>query len=79
MEIDRCNRCHEQTNVTIMSKFNTDIICTDCKRRERDHPAYIAADRAEVNAVRQGIRNFPGIGLPADLLANKPSEDTNDS
>lgn len=62
-----CQRCGNQTFGTIMSKFNTEIICMECKQREREHPDYVAADRAEVEAVRRGDRNFPGVGKPEDL------------
>ena len=63
----KCERCRKETLGTIMSKFNTEIICGDCKDAETEHPAYAAADRAEVEAVRRGDNNFPGVGLPADL------------
>lgn len=29
----RCQRCSKETNVTIMSKFNTDTICMECKKK----------------------------------------------
>lgn len=51
----------------IMSKFNEDIICIDCKDKERKHPRYKEADEAEIASVRRGERNFPGIGKPGDL------------
>jgi len=63
----RCQRCGRETLGTIMSKFNTQVICFDCKDRERKHPNYGEADRAEVEAVRSGNYNFPGIGLPPEL------------
>jgi hypothetical protein len=50
-----------------MSKFNLDIICMDCKQKERNHPDYDRADKAECDAVRSGNYNFPGIGKPGDL------------
>lgn len=50
-----------------MSKFNTEIICLDCKDREKRHPQYAEADRAETTAVRNGNLNYPGIGAPPDL------------
>lgn len=50
-----------------MSKFNTQIICFECKEKEKKHPKYKEADEAEVASVRRGERNFPGIDLPADL------------
>jgi len=50
-----------------MSKFNTETICMDCEAKERAHPRYAEADRAESEAVRRGDYNFPGIGKPEDL------------
>lgn len=63
----KCPRCGNETNVSIMSKFNTEEICIACKDREQKHPAYAEADRAETEAVRSGNRNFPGVGCPPDL------------
>jgi hypothetical protein len=63
----KCDRCHQPTSVTTMSKFNTDTICMPCKERERAHPRYKEADDTECAAVRAGNYNFPGIGKPADL------------
>jgi hypothetical protein len=63
----KCDRCGASAQVTIMSKFNTDILCMSCKQREREHPRYEEADAAEVAAVRRGDYNFPGIGKPSDL------------
>jgi hypothetical protein len=63
----RCDRCFCETSHSIMSKFNTDIICLTCKEKERAHPDYQKADAAETEAVRKGDYNFPGIGKPADL------------
>jgi hypothetical protein len=50
-----------------MSKFNTDIICMDCKDKEREHPQFKRAVDAELAACMRGDYNFPGIGKPADL------------
>jgi hypothetical protein len=62
-----CERCHAPGVPLIMSRFNTQMICLPCETRERAHPAYAAAARAELEAVRRGERNFPGLGKPADL------------
>ena len=64
-----CERCGADLSKTgsIVSKFNLDTICMDCKERERAHPDYAEADAAEVAAVQRGEMNFPGIGLPPDL------------
>lgn len=56
-----CDRCGNSTRgMTTMSIFNTDIICMDCKKEEKLDPEYKAAVEAEAEAVRQGVRNYPG-------------------
>jgi hypothetical protein len=49
------------------SYFNTQRICADCSRREREHPQFEEARAAEEAAVRGGDFSFIGIGKPADL------------
>lgn len=51
----------------IMSKFNTQDLCSGCKSIEERHPLYAAADEAEFQAVKNKITNYPGVGLPSDL------------
>jgi hypothetical protein len=63
----KCARCGVVSTVTIMSMFNTDTICMVCKQREKMHPKYNEAVTAELEAVRSGDYNFPGIGKPGDL------------
>jgi hypothetical protein len=62
-----CQRCQATTDHTMMSMFNTDIICMACKDRERKHPKYWEAVNAECKAVEVGNTNFAGIGKPEDL------------
>lgn len=60
-----CDRCHKPlTNGRIMSKFNEDCICMECSAKERELPEYREADRAEIEAIKRGDWNFPGIGYP---------------
>lgn len=61
-----CDRCRATGRPMIMSKFNTDWICTDCKQDEKLAPGYAVADGAEFQACKRGERNFPGVGLSAD-------------
>ena len=70
-----CDRC-KATNVPLtMSRFNTQMICQKCLERERMHPLYEQAVKAELEAVLRGDMNFPGIGLPPDLVDdNDPSK-----
>ena len=66
---ETCDRCGASLKLRAhtMSKFNTETICMDCEAKERAHPRYAEADRAESEAVRRGDYNFPGIGKPVDL------------
>jgi len=58
----RCDRCGTKTNTTIMSMFNTQTLCMDCKDAEEKDPSYKAAREADEAAIRGGNFNFPGIG-----------------
>jgi ArsR family metal-binding transcriptional regulator len=57
-----CDRCGKQTRCTIMSMFNTQTICMDCKDAEEKDPRYKAAREADEDAIRRGDFNFGGIG-----------------
>lgn len=63
-----CQRCRKQTDITTMSMFNTQMICHECDLTERKHPKFEDARQAENDAISRGEYNFPGIGLPADLM-----------
>lgn len=58
-----CQRCGKQTFATIVSMFNTEEICLDCKKTEEQRPDYKAAVEADVNAIKSGNYNFKGVGL----------------
>lgn len=60
-----CERCKKSLKGIPhrMSFFNTDICCLDCLEEEKSHPRYQEAKQAELEAVRRGDYNFPGIGL----------------
>lgn len=61
MNKSNCDRCGQPTHGrTTMSIFNTDIICMSCKDEEKKDPEYEAASKAELDAVRKGIKNYPG-------------------
>jgi hypothetical protein len=51
----------------IMSIFNKEDLCKDCRDAEKKHPKYEEARKAEADAVRAGHYHFPGIGKPRDL------------
>lgn len=59
-----CDRCHGPlTGGRTMSMFNTDCICMKCAKEERSRSDYGKARGAEMDAVRNGDRNFAGIGF----------------
>jgi hypothetical protein len=66
-KFQRCDRCGNNSVVLRMSRFNTQMCCPLCTEAEERHPDYSKAYQAELDAVRRGDYNFPGIGLPADL------------
>lgn len=62
-----CERCHRRAGVLTGSYFNTQMICETCAGRERRHPEFEEARKAEEAAVRNGDFDFEGIGKPGDL------------
>jgi len=65
----KCQRCFEETSVTSMSIFNTQMCCMDCLDLEKKHPQYSIAETLEIAAVKKGDYNFQGIGLPQGYSA----------
>lgn len=61
MNKDICDRCKGSTNnSTTMSIFNEDVICMDCKEKEKKDPEYKAACEEEREALRKGITDYKG-------------------
>lgn len=61
MNKSTCDRCGGSTNnTTTMSMFNMDVICMDCKEEEKKDPEYEAASKAELEAIRKGVKNYQG-------------------
>jgi len=58
----KCDRCGKETRIHIMSMFNTEDICMECKDAEEKDPRYQEARAADEAAIRRGDFNFPGIG-----------------
>jgi hypothetical protein len=62
----QCERCGKDVAATIMSMFNTEMICIgtpdSCKEREEQDPRYKEAVAADEAAIRAGDYNFKGIG-----------------
>lgn len=59
----KCDRCGEETWVHMMSMYNTQELCINCKEKEKKRPDYKEAVEADEAAIRQGNYNFKGIGL----------------
>jgi hypothetical protein len=56
-----CKRCYKETLTTIMSTFDTDIICLESFFFLAN---YERAREAEINEVRKRNYNFGDIGFP---------------
>ncbi len=60
-----CDRCGGSLDCgRTLSRFNTQCICMTCAEEECQHPDYKRAADAELEAVRNGNRNFAGVGWP---------------
>ena len=58
-----CDRCGAYLSVRIMSMYNEDVICMDCKEKETKREDYDLARDTEHAEVCKGNYNFKGIGL----------------
>ena len=66
---NNCDRCGASLEGgRIMSMYNTDCICMECKKRERLRKDYKAASDAENEAVKAGNLSFKGIGFKEESL-----------
>lgn len=64
---EKCDRCGgDLSGGRIMSMYNEDCICMECKAKERQRADYAEAQRIELEQVKQGNTNFPGIGYKED-------------
>lgn len=58
-----CDRCGKDLKGgRIMSMFNEDCICMECKEKETKDKNYKLARNKELEEVRKGNYNFKGIG-----------------
>lgn len=64
----KCDRCGASLEGgRIMSMFNTDCICMDCHKKERELPEFKQAAETKLAEIRRGNYNFEGIGYPAEV------------
>lgn len=59
---DRCG-CGLEDKPSIMSMYNEDILCLDCKKEETKRPDYKKSVEADMEQIKQVNWNFEGIGL----------------
>ena len=58
-----CDRCHKPLNgARIMSMYNEDCICMECKDKETQLSDYKTAQNADIAQIKAGNYNFNGIG-----------------
>lgn len=70
MNSNYCDRCKIVAKQTTMSIFNQDIICINCKEKEKKDPEYKAASLAELQALRRGDANYKGAILNYTPILN---------
>ncbi len=57
-----CDRCGKSLKGSrIMSMFNEECICLECKDKERKDPDYQKAVEADVQEIKRGNYNYKGI------------------
>ena len=61
----KCQRCGNEVKEHTMSMFNVQTICIPCKNIEKKHPKYEEACKTDLEYIRAGDYNFPGIGWDA--------------
>ena len=66
-----CHRCGAKSNVHIMSMYNEELICMDCKDKETKRDDYGKAVEADHAEIKQGNYNFKGIGLGDQNLSDE--------
>jgi hypothetical protein len=60
-----CDRCKGTLeNGRMMSRFNTDCLCMECIKKEKELPEYKKAVEVEMEEIKKGNYNFKGIGYP---------------
>ena len=57
-----CNRCWKKSSSYIMSMYNEDLICPDCKTAETKRPDYTQAEGRHLSAYAGRLR---GLGMSA--------------
>ena len=57
-----CDRCGGSLDGgRIMSSFNLDCLCMNCKEKEKEDPDYQKALEAEIGEIKKGNYNYKGL------------------
>lgn len=56
-----CDRCKGKCKSLKMSWLNTQMLCESCQKKEESHPLYKEAKKRELEEVKKGNYNYPGI------------------
>jgi hypothetical protein len=70
-----CTRCNTETAVQIMSMYNTDWICIDCKDEEKTRPDYNQAVAKDIMELADRVDD-PGLAASLRKQANSLLEKT---
>ncbi len=73
-----CDRCGGSLSAgRIMSMYNDDCLCLECKEKETQRPDYNKAVEADHAEIRKGNYNFKGIGLKEEVMIDDTVINTN--
>lgn len=67
---ETCSRCGGPLKVRSMSRMNEDVLCLNCMDAEKAHPNYQEAVEAELEQVKAGNYNYPGLFAGRDIPFN---------
>lgn len=63
-----CDKCHNPIGkIRKMSMYNTDCLCEACIKAEQRRSDYKLAQDADIEAIRNGNYNYPGIGYKEEI------------
>jgi hypothetical protein len=69
----RCHHCWKESGSYIMSMYNEDLICMECKSKETGRPDYKQAESRDLTAYAVRLRGL-GMGPQADNVEKLAKE-----
>ncbi len=61
LRLKNCDRCKKKLISRTMSYLNKEILCLQCKEEEKTHPLYEKAKQKELEALKRGDYDYPGL------------------